>query len=129
MAAPQPGQSARPAVLLIDDEPPLLDAMRQGLAHEFDVDAASTAEEGTLLAATRKYDVIVSDQLLPGEQGLEFLMRVAAQHPGARRIMLTGYINPDLISRSIALAQLSDCLLKPISIAELARAIRKALAA
>lgn len=128
MAAPQPGPSVRPAVLIIDDEPPLLDAMRQGLSHDFDVDAAPTAEEGTLLAATRKYDVIVCDQLLPGEQGLEFLMRMAPLHPAARRIMLTGYINPDLISRSIASAQLSACLLKPISIPELAKAIRKALA-
>jgi DNA-binding NarL/FixJ family response regulator len=129
MATPQPGTNVRPAVLIIDDEPPLLDAMRQGLSHEFDVDAASTAEEGTLLAATRRYDVIVSDQLLPGEQGLEFLMRMASLHPGARRIMLTGYINPDLISRSIASAQLSACLLKPISIAELMKAIRKVIAA
>ena len=127
MTAPQPGTNVRPAVLIIDDEPPLLDAMRQGLEHEFDVDAASTAEEGTLLAATRNYDVIVSDQLLPGEQGLEFLMRMASLHPGARRIMLTGYINPDLISRSMASAQLSACLLKPASIAELTQAIRKAL--
>lgn len=129
MAAPQPGTSVRPAVLIIDDELPLLDAMRQGLSQEFDVDAASTAEEGVLLAATRNYDVIVSDQLLPGEQGLEFLMRMASLHPAARRIMLTGYINPDLISRSMASAQLSACLLKPASIAELTRAIRKALTA
>lgn len=128
MATSQPGTTVRPAVLIIDDEPPLLDAMRQGLGQEFDVDAASTAEEGTLLAATRKYDVIVCDQLLPGEQGLEFLMRMASLHPGSRRIMLTGYINPDLISRSMASAQLSACLLKPASIAELARTIRQALA-
>ena len=129
MAAPQPGPTVRPAVLIVEDESPLLDAMRQGLEKEYDVDAASTAEEATLLAATRKYDVIISDQLLPGEQGLEFLMRVAAQQPSARRIMLTGYINPDLISRSIASAQLSACLLKPISIAELMKAIRKVIAA
>jgi DNA-binding NarL/FixJ family response regulator len=128
MAAPQPGPTVRPAVLIVEDEPPLLDAMRQGLEKEYDVDAASTAEEATLLAATRKYDVIISDQLLPGEQGLEFLMRVAAQQPSARRIMLTGYINPDLISRSVALANLSACLLKPISGAELTKAIRTALA-
>ena len=128
MPVPQPTSGARPVVLLIDDEIPLLDAMRQSLAAEFEVDAAASAEEGTLLAATRPYDVIICDQLLPGEQGLEFLMRLAAQHPGARRILLTGYINPDLISRSLALAGLSACLLKPVSMAELAKAIRAALA-
>ncbi len=129
MPAPQPTSAPRTAVLIIDDEVPLLEAMRLGLAPEFDVDVASTAEEGTLLAATRPYDVIICDQLLPGEQGLEFLMRLAVHHPGSRRILLTGYINPDLISRSMTLAGLSACLLKPVSTAELAKAIRAALAA
>jgi DNA-binding NarL/FixJ family response regulator len=115
-------------VLLADDELPLLDTMRQSLEPEFDVEVAASAEEATLLAATRPFDAIVCDQLLPGEQGLEFLMRLAAQHPGARRILLTGYINPDLISRSIALAGLSACLLKPVASVELIKAIRAALA-
>jgi two-component system response regulator HupR/HoxA len=119
----------RPVVLIIDDEPPLLEAMRQSLEAEFAIDTAATAEEATLLAGTRRYDVIVCDQLLPGEQGLEFLLRSAAQQPATRRILLTGYINPDLISRSVALAGLSACLLKPVSAAELTKAIHAALAA
>lgn len=129
MSEPKSASDSRPAVLIIDDEPMLLEAMRQGLKAEFSVEVATTAEEGTLLAATRPYDVIICDQLLPGEQGLEFLMRLAAQRPGARRILLTGYINPDLISRSIALAGLSACLLKPVSTPELVKAIRTALSA
>jgi DNA-binding NarL/FixJ family response regulator len=127
-AASSPTPAPRPVVLVIDDELPLLDAMCQGLATQFDVDGAGTAEEATLLAATRRYDVIVCDQLLPGEQGLEFLMRLSKQYPGARRILLTGYINPDLISRSVALAGLSACLLKPVSATELIKTIRTALA-
>jgi len=38
-------------------------------------------------------------------------------------------MNPELISRSVALAQLSACLLKPVQAAALAAAIRTALAA
>ncbi|HWA09393.1 MAG TPA: response regulator [Opitutaceae bacterium] len=128
MAASPSAPAPRPAVLIVDDEPGLLEAMRQGLAAEFDIDVAGTAEEATLLAGTRSYDAIVCDQLLPGEQGLEFLMRLSKQQPAARRILLTGYINPDLISRSVALAGLSSCLLKPVSTAELAKVIRRALA-
>ena len=128
MSTPGPASGPRPAVLLVDDEEMLLDAMRQTLEHEFAVDIAQTAEEATLLAGTRRYDVIVCDQLLPGEQGLEFFIRIAAQQPASRRILVTGYINPDLISRSVRLGKLSACLLKPISSAELSRAIRAALA-
>jgi len=102
--------------------------MQQGLKADFDVEVAASAEEATLLSGTRQYDAIVCDQLLPGEQGLEFLMRLARQHPAARRILLTGYINPDLISRSVALAGLSACLIKPVSTPDLIKVIRKALA-
>jgi DNA-binding NarL/FixJ family response regulator len=114
-------------VLIVDDEPPLLEAMRQSLEAEFDVETAPSAEEATLLVGTRRYDVIVCDQLLPGEQGLEFLLRASAHQPAMRRILLTGYINPDLISRSVAVAGLSACLLKPVSAADLAKAIRASL--
>ena len=117
----------RPVVLLVDDEPALLDSMRQGLATEFDLDFAASAEEAELMMATRNYDVVVSDHLMPGEEGLQFLIRAGSRRPATRRILLTGYMNPELISRSVAVANLSSCLVKPIHAAELAKAIRAAL--
>lgn len=116
-----------PVVLLVDDEQPLLDAMRLGLASEFEVETAASAEEAALLLGTRRYDVLVCDQLLPGEQGLEFLIRVSERSGAPQRILLTGYINPELLSRSVSLAKLSACLLKPVHHAELIAAIHAAL--
>jgi len=122
--ATKPG---RPAVLLVDDERELLDALGEGLKSEFALETAASAEEASLLMASSSYDVLVCDHLLPGEAGLEFLIRMSERHPNTRRIMLTGYINPELISRSVALARLSACLLKPVKAAALAAAIRTAL--
>jgi hypothetical protein len=48
-------------------------------------------------------------------------------YPKARRILLTGYINPDLISRSVQLAGLSACLMKPIDMSELRRVLHETL--
>jgi DNA-binding NtrC family response regulator len=124
--ATKPG---RPAVLLVDDERELLDALGEGLKNEFALETASSAEEASLLMASRSYDVLVCDHMLPGEPGLEFLIRMSERHPNTRRIMLTGYMNPELISRSVALARLSTCLLKPVKAAALAAAVRTALAA
>jgi len=123
--ATKPG---RPAVLLVDDERELLDALGEGLKNEFALETASSAEEASLLMASRSYDVLVCDHMLPGEPGLEFLIRMSERHPNTRRIMLTGYMNPELISRSVALARLSACLLKPVPAAALAEAVRTALA-
>lgn len=124
-AAPQ--NTVRPVVLLVDDEPALLDSLRQGLQAEFDMDFAASAEEAELMMATRNYDVVVCDHLMPGEEGLQFLIRAAKRKPATQRIMLTGYMNPELLSRSVAVASLAACLVKPVRAADLAQAIRAAL--
>lgn len=120
-------EKARPVVLLVDDEPALLDTMRQGLEADFDLDLAASAEEAELMMATRTYDVVVSDHLLPGEEGLQFLIRAQRRRPATQRILLTGYMNPELISRSVAVASLASCLVKPVRASDLADAIRSAL--
>ena len=122
-------KSGRPAVLLVDDERPLLGALREGLESDFAVETAGTAEEADLMMASSSYDVLICDHMLPGEAGLEFLIRMSQRYPDTRRILLTGYMNPELISRSVALARLSACLLKPVPIEALATAVRTALGA
>ncbi len=123
-ASPQP---ARRPVLLVDDEPAFLDAMTQGMAGEFEVVTAASAAEAVSRMAMRKYAVVICDHILPGEAGLDFLIRMRERHPETRRILLTGYINPELLSRSLEVAGLSACMLKPVRAAELAKAVREAL--
>lgn len=120
-------QPPKPSILLIDDEPDILHLMRVGLEKDYEIVTALTAEEATVLTAKRQFDVIVCDQIMPGQNGLEFLMRSAEVQPGSKRIMMTGYINPELLSRAVPLAALSACLLKPTHPDDLRNAIRKAL--
>jgi len=117
----------RTAVLLVDDEPALLDAMRQGLGEDFELATAASAATAERLLAARPFAVVVCDHVMPGEAGLSFLVRMRENHPATRRILLTGYMNPELLSRSTAVAGLSACLLKPLNMAELSRAVRTAL--
>lgn len=117
----------RPVVLVVDDEATIRDVLRQGLAEDFDVETAASTSEAEMLMATRPFDVIVCDHLMPGEEGLTFLMRARTQFPRVQRILLTGYINPELLSRSTALAGLASCLMKPINTQTLIDAIRLAL--
>lgn len=123
-ASPQPH---RPRVLLVEDEPELRTVTQLGLAKEFEVDAAGSAAEAERLMATRRYDVVVSDHLMQGTPGLDFLRLARERHPGTMRIMITGYTNPELISRSVSLAGLAACLVKPVPAEELARTIWAAL--
>ncbi len=127
MADPTPRQPAVPVVLLVDDEPQLLDSLGQELQGTCKVFTAASAADADLRLAARRYDVIVCDHMLPGEQGLDFLSRAMEMVPSTKRILMTGYTSPEFISRSIAIAGLSACLVKPVRASEIAAAIRAAL--
>lgn len=127
-AADASAPGAKPIVLIVDDEHGLLDVMRLGLAERFDIETAASTEEAEMLLALRKVDAIVCDHLMPEEMGLDFLIRARERWPQARRILLTGYMNPELISRSVTVAALSACLLKPTSPSELEKVLSTALA-
>jgi DNA-binding NtrC family response regulator len=127
MDAPVTNRAVKPVVLLVYDERQLLETLRLGLERDFELDLAATAEEAELMMATRAYDVLVCDHLMPGEAGLDFLVRTRDRHPRTKRILITGYMNPELIMRSVSVAGLSTCLIKPVRATQVAAAIRTAL--
>ncbi len=67
--------------------------------------------------------------MLPGEQGLDFLSRNMEMMPSTKRILITGYTSPEFITRSMAIAGLSSCLVKPVKASQVADAIKSALSA
>ncbi|MBI3884587.1 MAG: response regulator [Opitutae bacterium] len=119
----------KPALLLLEDEAELAAVTCVTLDDEFEIETAANVAEARLLLASRQFDVLVCDHLLPGRaQGLDFLVEALTLQPKARRILLTGYMNPELISRSVSVAQLSACLIKPISPESLRRTLHEILA-
>lgn len=124
--APAPPPS-RPVVLLVDDEPEVRLVLELGLKKHFEVHTAGSASEAEKALAARRFDAIVCDHVMPDEEGLTFLARMQKQFPEVKRILLTGYANTDLLSRSQSEAELAECLSKPVRAADLAAAIRRAL--
>lgn len=119
---------SRPSVLLLEDDNPLSELIMSALAKEFDVERAANVEEAAMLLGSRQFDLLVCDHLMPGKkQGLDFLVEAQERFPKSRRILMTGYMNPDLISRSMAVAGLSACLMKPLRMDDLKAHLRKAL--
>jgi DNA-binding NarL/FixJ family response regulator len=126
-----PDQGSRhpglPVVLLVDDEALILDSLEQVLRDSCKVYTAGSAAEAELRLAARHFDVIVCDHMLPGEQGLDFLSRAMEMVPSTKRILVTGYTSPEFVSRSMAIAGLSACLVKPVRASEIAEAIKAAV--
>ena len=78
-------------VLLVDDDAMVLAGLRRQLRNQFSIDTAMSGEEALQrLRENGPYAVIVSDFMMPGMNGVEFLSRVKKSNPETIRMMLTG---------------------------------------
>jgi DNA-binding response OmpR family regulator len=114
-------------ILVIEDEPGIVDFLERGLAAQgFEVIAALDGESGLERALREPVDLVVLDMLLPGLSGLDVLERIREAKPTVPVIVLTavGEID-DRVSGLDAGA--TDYLTKPFSLAELAARIRAQL--
>lgn len=116
----------RGAILLVDDEKPLLDLFGEALAPHFEVDKAATAREAGYLLHKKVYKAVVCDHLMPGGNGLGFLVHAREEHPNTQRILVTGYMKPEMLLRSVNEAALYRYLLKPVSLPELVKTVQEA---
>lgn len=113
-------------VLLVDDEQPLLDVFQAALSPYFEVTTANTAREADLILHKRRFKVVVADHLMPGGNGMNFLVRAREDFPHMQRILVTGYMKPEMLLRSVNEAALFRYLLKPVAIAELVKVVQDA---
>ena len=79
----------QPTVLVVDDEPQIVDFLQMGFTYEgFRVFAALTGPEAIQAAAAHKPDIIILDIMLPSADGLEVTRQIRKTHDTAI-IMLT----------------------------------------
>lgn len=126
----QPPEAPRKdAVLLVDDEKPLLDMLATALSPLFDVTTAQTAREADFILQKKAFKVVVADHLMPGGNGMNFLVRAREEFPHMQRILVTGYMKPEMLMRSVNEAALFRYLLKPVSMPELIKVVQDAVRA
>lgn len=77
-------------ILVIEDEPKVAKAIREGLESEnYQVTVAATGEDGYFLATTQAFDLILLDLMLPGRSGLEILTALRKQKCQTPVLILT----------------------------------------
>jgi DNA-binding response OmpR family regulator len=122
-----PSIQARPRILLIDDEPGILNFVSRGLRGEgFTVDLAADGEAGLKAALGPPYDLIILDLLLPGSNGIDLLRQVIRHNPAQPVIVLSALTDTSSKVRSFELGA-GDYLAKPFSIEELMARVRARL--
>ena len=118
-ASPKETEKARDSILLVDDEAALLEVFVSALSPTFDCTTANSAREAEFLLRKKDFKVVIADHLMPGGNGMSFLVRAREEYPHMQRVLVTGYMKPEMLLRSVNEAALFRYLLKPVSLAEL----------
>jgi CheY-like chemotaxis protein len=125
-----------PVILCVDDEVSILETLKEQLVRYFgksySYETVESAEEAwevitELQGKKKQIVVIVSDWLMPGVKGDEFLIQVNQRFPKLVTILLTGHADRVAIERAQKRANLHACLFKPWSEEELSQAILSGL--
>jgi DNA-binding NtrC family response regulator len=117
----------KPVLLIVDDEVRVLSALRRALRKEgWEILLASSPQEALKLLDERDVDAVLSDHKMPGMSGLQVLAEAKRRHPGAARLLISGW--PEAVAAE-ELRSLGVCALipKPWDDAELKAELRRAL--
>ena len=120
------------AIICVDDEIVILDSLKEQLKRKFGdrfiYEVAQSAEEAWEVIEELQQDdisiiAIVSDWLMPGIKGDEFLIQIHQRFPELVTVMLTGQADETAIDRARREANLHACLYKPWTEEELTEVI------
>ena len=124
------------AILLVDDEPMVLDSLSEELlryfGHDYHIEAAESAEEALeiiedLQAEAIEIAAVISDHLMPGMKGDELLCQIHAQYPNILKIMLTGQADIEAVGNAVNSANLYRYIAKPWDSTDLSLTVKEAL--
>jgi|SRR5581483_1562668 len=128
------------SVLVVDDERDVAEAIEAVLAHAgFTVITAESAAQALEHVAAHKFDIVVTDIIMPKVNGLELIRKLRARYPRVRVIAISGggsfgplSLKPEAISTHAFIAAAKDAgaedvLTKPFDMDDLLAAVRRHL--
>jgi len=118
-------QMSKPRVLVVDDEPQILESIHDLLEDDFEVVVSTDATAAVELLRHAQIAVILADQRMPKLTGGEFLAK-AREICDATRILITGYVDIDALIRAVNEGQIHSYVPKPWEPATLKVTVLKA---
>jgi len=117
-----------PAILVVDDEPFVLSALKETLEREhYHVIAVSSPIKALAILAERDFAVIISDQRMPEMMGLDFLIESKRLRPHTSRILITAVLSLPTLVDSINKGEIFRFVAKPWLREELTATVRNAI--
>ncbi|MFD2203603.1 response regulator [Shivajiella indica] len=100
-------------ILYVDDEEINLQAFRSTFKKIFDLFLAGSANEARKILTDHEVDIIIADQRMPSETGLNFFTSISSKYPEPIRILLTAYTDMHLVTEAVEKKLIYHYLTKP----------------
>jgi len=116
-------------ILFVDDDPNVLATYERNLRKQFQIETATSGEEGLgLIEQSGPFAVIVSDLRMPGMDGFEFLTRAKERAPDSVLIMFTGYADLQTALNAVNEGVYFRFIIKPCPTETLVKALETGIA-
>ena len=122
------GHAAR--ILVVDDEEPVREFVSRALVHanpHYHVDTAEDGLQALEAMASAQYDLLVTDIVMPGLDGIALALKVAKDYPNVTILMMTGYAAEKQRAYGLQ-ALIHRVISKPFSLQEICATVKEALA-
>jgi two-component system response regulator HupR/HoxA len=123
------GDGRRYGILIVDDEPAILESLELTLGSDYRVFTAPSGERGLAILEREDVALVIADQVMPSMSGVEFLERALERNPRAIRMMLTGYADIGSLVRAINEGRIYRYIAKPWEPEEVRLNVKRALEA
>jgi len=100
-------------ILYVDDEPENLSGFKFIFRRDYKIYLAQSAQEGIDIINNNPIQLVITDQRMPKVTGIEFLERIAAEHPDITRIILTGFADVEAVIQAINKGRVYRYITKP----------------
>lgn len=114
-------------ILAVDDDDGNLAVLEELLMDDYEITVTDSPKEALALASDGEYDMVISDQRMPGITGVELLKRIRESHPDTVRIIISAYSDASAILAAINEGQVYRFILKPWSPEEVETVVRQGL--
>jgi signal transduction histidine kinase len=122
-----PQDHRRQTLLIVDDEPDVLDSLRHFFHRTYRVLTAESGPAALEILGREDAHVILSDQRMPGMSGDVFLAKARHARPDAVRILFTGYADIQAVIHAVNEGRIFRYILKPWDPTELEGIIKQAV--
>lgn len=119
-------EKSKVRILYVDDEENNLVALKATFRPYFTIFTALSAAEGRKILETEEINIIITDQRMPEETGIEFLESIMESYPDPIRMLLTGYADIEAVINAINRCSVFRYITKPWDERELSITIMNA---